>query len=115
MARPLGVWGCPPGLPVELEAIQSAGSSPAGPSRRYAASEADRVEVLSGVIDGVATGTPISLLKDADSSKYDALKATYRGVMRITRTTQNTAVAITVGVGVQALGKQPLSSSWSPG
>ena len=52
------VEGCPPGLPVELEAIQEAldrrrpGQSRLVTPRR----EADRVEVLSGVIDGVATG-----------------------------------------------------------
>ncbi len=39
--------------------------------------EEDRVEILSGIFDGVTTGTPISMLvvnKDAKSSAYDALR-----------------------------------------
>jgi chorismate synthase len=40
-------------------------------------SEADRVEILSGIFEGKSTGTPISMLvwnSDAKSSAYDALK-----------------------------------------
>jgi chorismate synthase len=44
-------------------------------------SEADRVEILSGIFEGKSTGTPISMLvwnSDAKSSAYDALKNTPR-------------------------------------
>ncbi|MCK5661010.1 MAG: chorismate synthase, partial [Methanosarcinales archaeon] len=44
-------------------------------------SEADRVEILSGIFEGKTTGTPISMMvwnKDADSSKYEDLKDTPR-------------------------------------
>lgn len=43
--------------------------------------EKDRVEILSGVFNGVTTGTPVFLLirnKDMDSSEYEAIKHLYR-------------------------------------
>ncbi len=43
--------------------------------------ESDKVQILSGVFNGKTTGTPICLLvfnKDADSSKYDAIKDLFR-------------------------------------
>src|SRR5688500_8506888 len=77
------VEGCPAGLPLATEDIQrqldrrrtgqSSVTTPRG--------EADRVEVLSGVFEGVTTGAPISLItynKDADSSKYDNLRDVFR-------------------------------------
>ncbi|MBP6573834.1 MAG: chorismate synthase [Flavobacteriales bacterium] len=77
------VDGCPAGLPLDLEAVQveldrrRPGSTPLGTARN----EADKVEVLSGVFEGVTLGTPIGfLLRNADgkSSDYDALKNVYR-------------------------------------
>src|SRR5688500_1609605 len=77
------VEGCPAGLPLATEDIQrqldrrrtgqSSVTTPRG--------EADRVEVLSGVFEGVTTGAPISLItynKDADSSKYEPLRDVFR-------------------------------------
>jgi len=75
--------GCPPGLPLEPEAIQRAldrrrpGQSRLTTQRK----EADTVELLSGIFEGRATGTPISLLihnKDARSRDYDHLKDRFR-------------------------------------
>ncbi|MBX6341634.1 MAG: chorismate synthase, partial [Thermomicrobiaceae bacterium] len=43
--------------------------------------EQDRVQILSGVFEGRTTGAPISLItynKDADSSKYDAIRDLFR-------------------------------------
>lgn len=43
--------------------------------------ETDRVEILSGVFEGMSTGTPVSMLvwnSDARSSAYDAIKDTPR-------------------------------------
>ncbi len=43
--------------------------------------EGDRVEILSGFIDGVTTGAPIGIIirnSDMDSSKYDDLKNLFR-------------------------------------
>ncbi len=75
--------GCPAGLPLSEADIQEKldrrrpGTGACVSARR----EEDRVEILSGVFEGVTTGTPISLLirnHDADPSAYYALKDVYR-------------------------------------
>jgi chorismate synthase len=77
------VDGCPPGLPLDLEAIQAdldrrrPGQSRITTQRR----EEDVVEVLSGVFEGVTTGTPIAMLvrnADARSKDYSELRELYR-------------------------------------
>lgn len=77
------VDGCPAGLRVDLEVVQHEldrrrpGSTSLGTTRN----EADKVEFLSGLQDGVTLGTPIAfLLRNTDprSSDYDALKDVYR-------------------------------------
>ena len=71
--------GCPAGLPITESEIQKEvdkrkpGVSVASTTR----AEADKVEVLSGVFNGVATGAPLCLLirnKDADSSQYEKMR-----------------------------------------
>ncbi|MCB1958406.1 MAG: chorismate synthase, partial [Rhodocyclaceae bacterium] len=58
------VDGCPPGLPISEAEIQAEldrrkpGTSRHVTQRR----EPDTVEILSGVFEGVTTGTPIALL-----------------------------------------------------
>ncbi len=68
--------GCPAGLPVTEEDIQrevdkrKPGASVTA-TRRV---EAEKVEVLSGIFNGITTGAPICLLiwnKDVDSSEYE--------------------------------------------
>lgn len=55
--------GCPAGVPLSLEKIQSEldrrkpGQSSVTTSRK----EEDRVEVLSGIFEGITTGAPIGL------------------------------------------------------
>ena len=75
--------GCPAGLGLDLQAIQNEldlrrpGSTPMGTARK----ENDRVEWLSGLLDGVTLGTPIGFLirnTDVKSSDYDHLKDAYR-------------------------------------
>lgn len=75
--------GCPAGLPVDVAAVQAAlnrrrpGQSVLTTPRM----EADRVEWLSGIYEGVTTGTPIAFLlrnEDARSRDYEAMKAAYR-------------------------------------
>lgn len=70
------VDGCPSGLPLTEEDIQREvdkrrpGASLAD-TRRI---EEDKIEILSGVFNGVTTGAPICLLvwnKDVDSSEYE--------------------------------------------
>lgn len=77
------VDGCPPGLPLTEEAIQvfldkrRPGQSKYTTQRR----EADTVEILSGVFEGITTGTPIGLLirnTDQRESDYDSLKSLFR-------------------------------------
>ncbi|MDD3222594.1 MAG: chorismate synthase [Clostridia bacterium] len=77
------VDGCPAGLPLSEEDIQiflnrrKPGQSPYSTPR----SEADQVEILSGVFDGKTTGTPISMMvwnKTARSSDYSEIASYYR-------------------------------------
>lgn len=77
------VDGCPPRIPFELETIQREldrrrpGQSSIVSQRK----EADRVEVFSGVLDGLTLGTPILMMvrnEDARSRDYDEMREKYR-------------------------------------
>ncbi|HII93735.1 MAG TPA: chorismate synthase, partial [Methanosarcina sp.] len=77
------VDGLPAGLPFSEVDIQKEldrrrpGQSEVSTPRH----EADRVEILSGIFEGMSTGTPVSMLiwnSDARSSAYDAIKDTPR-------------------------------------
>lgn len=77
------VDGCPPGLALSAEQIQpfldkrKPGQSKYTTQRR----EADSVEILSGVFEGLTTGTPIALLirnSDQRSSDYNEIKDLFR-------------------------------------
>lgn len=76
------VDGCPPGIPLEPEDIQcdldkrKPGKQLTSPRR-----EPDRVEILSGVFNGLTTGTPVSMIvynKDVRSRDYDEISKLYR-------------------------------------
>ena len=71
--------GCPAGLPVTEEDIQreldkrKPGVSIAATKRV----EEDKIEIFSGIFNGVTTGAPVCLLiwnKDVDSSEYEKTK-----------------------------------------
>jgi chorismate synthase len=75
--------GCPPGLPLSAADLQpdldrrKPGTSRHVTQRR----EADEVEILSGVYEGVTTGTPVALLirnTDQRSKDYENLLDTFR-------------------------------------
>ncbi|KTC77016.1 chorismate synthase [Legionella brunensis] len=77
------VDGCPPGLALTPEDIQpfldkrKPGQSKYTTQRR----EEDKVEILSGVFEGLTTGTPIALLiknSDQRSSDYEDIKDLFR-------------------------------------
>ena len=77
------VDGCPPGLPLDTADMQTdlnrrkPGTSRFTTQRR----EADEVRILSGVFEGVTTGTPIGLLienTDQKSKDYSNIKDTFR-------------------------------------
>ena len=77
------VDGCPPGLALAEADIQvELDRRRPGTSRHVTQrQETDAVEILSGVFEGVTTGTPIALLirnVDARSKDYSAIKDTFR-------------------------------------
>ncbi|MCT0224514.1 chorismate synthase [Synechococcus sp. CS-1328] len=77
------VDGCPPRLPLDLEAIQAEldrrkpGQSRITTPRK----EEDRVEILSGLLDGVTLGTPIAMVvrnKDQRPGDYNEMAVAFR-------------------------------------
>lgn len=75
--------GCPSRLPITEEEIQlELDRRRPGQSRIVTQrQEGDRIEILSGVVDGLTLGTPIALLvrnQDARSRDYDEMKNKYR-------------------------------------
>ncbi|RSF02987.1 chorismate synthase [Achromobacter aegrifaciens] len=77
------VDGCPPGLSLDASDIQlELDRRRPGTSRHVTQrQEADQVEILSGVYEGVTTGTPIGLLirnTDARSKDYSNIADTFR-------------------------------------
>lgn len=77
------VDGCPPRLTLDLAAIQfDLDRRRPGQSRLTTQrSEADTVEILSGIADGITLGTPIAMMvrnTDARSDAYDHLREVYR-------------------------------------
>ncbi len=77
------VDGCPPGMPLEVSDIQAELDRRRPGTSRHVTQrqEADAVEILSGVFEGVTTGAPIGLLirnQDARSKDYSAITDTFR-------------------------------------
>jgi len=77
------VDGCPPRLPIDEALVQRdldrrrPGQSALTTPRQ----EADRVEILSGVFEGLTLGTPIGMLvrnKDARPQAYDEMREVFR-------------------------------------
>ena len=85
MARGSGssIDGCPPRLPVvEADVQRELDRRRPGQSRIVSQrNEDDRVEILSGVLDGLTLGTPIAMLirnTDTRGKDYDAIARAYR-------------------------------------
>ena len=75
--------GCPAGLPISPERIQPFMDrrKPGQTSYSTPRKESDQVEILSGVFEGMTTGTPISLLirnTNQHSGDYSAISEIYR-------------------------------------
>jgi chorismate synthase len=75
--------GCPPRLPLSVLDIQAelARRRPGVQAHASSRREPDQVEILSGVLDGLTTGTPISLIiynRDVKSQDYDDLRLVFR-------------------------------------
>lgn len=77
------VDGCPPGLELSIEDLQTDLDRRKPGTSRYTTQrrEADEVKILSGVFEGKTTGTPIGLLienGDQRSQDYGNIKDTFR-------------------------------------
>jgi len=75
--------GCPPQLPLSPAAVSAELSRrrPGVQAHATTRREPDQVEILSGVFEGLTTGTPISLIirnRDVRSQDYDALREVFR-------------------------------------
>ena len=75
--------GCPPGVQIDLAEVQAEldRRRPGQSSITTQRGEADRVEVLSGIHEGVTLGTPIALMvrnADARPEAYEHLRELYR-------------------------------------
>jgi chorismate synthase len=75
--------GCPPGLEIDVNAIQLALARrrPGQSNLTTQRNEQDQIQILSGVFEGKSTGAPIGFMienNDQRSADYDALKDVYR-------------------------------------
>jgi chorismate synthase len=75
--------GCPPCLPLNAADLEEelARRRPGVQAHATPRREPDQVEILSGVFEGLTTGTPISLIihnRDVRSRDYDALREVFR-------------------------------------
>ena len=82
-AMGLIVDGCPPGLPLEETVIQEELDKRKPGQMKYSSSrkEPDQVQILSGAMDGITTGSPIGMAvfnRDAKSEAYDPIKSLFR-------------------------------------
>ena len=77
------VDGCPPRLPLDEAVIQAMldRRRPGGSSASTGRKEPDKALILSGVFDGLTTGTPIMIMihnRDADPKAYEHLAGVHR-------------------------------------
>lgn len=77
------IVGCPAGVKIDLDFIQKelARRKPGQSKITTQRKEEDQVEILSGVFDGISTGTPIALLirnKDQKSKDYSHIANSFR-------------------------------------
>lgn len=75
--------GCPAGVPIDLDFIQSelARRKPGQSKITTQRQEEDEVEILSGVFEGLSTGTPIGMIirnKDQKSKDYSHIADKFR-------------------------------------
>ena len=77
------VDGCPSGLPLSEQDVQAEldRRKPGQSTYTTPRKESDKVHILSGVFEGMTTGTPISMLvwnRDVDSKAYESIKDVFR-------------------------------------
>lgn len=106
------VDGVPPCIPLTEADLQHDLDRRRHGTSRYTTQrrEPDQVKILSGVFEGVTTGTSIGLLienTDQRSQDYSAIKDVFRPAMPITPTNKNTVCAIIAAVDVLPPAKPP--------
>ena len=106
------VDGVPPSIPLTEADLQHDLDRRRPGTSRYTTQrrEPDQVKILSGVFEGVTTGTSIGLLienTDQRSQDYSAIKDVFRPAMPITPTNKNTVCAIIAAVDVLPPAKPP--------
>ncbi len=112
------VDGCPPRLPLDLDAIQ-AELDRRRPGQSWLVSqrkEADRVEILSGVLDGVTLGTPIAMVirnQDARGKDYEEIAGAYRPSHADFTYDAKYGIRAVAGAGARARARRP--GGWRPG
>ena len=82
-AMGLIIDGCPPGLALDEPVIQEELDKRKPGQMAYSSSrkEPDQVQILSGTMDGITTGSPIGMAvynRDAQSKAYDPIKRLFR-------------------------------------
>lgn len=75
--------GVPAGVSIDIDAIQSELNrrKPGKSAMETGRKESDRVEILSGVFEGLSTGTPIAMViynEDQKSKDYESIKHIFR-------------------------------------
>lgn len=109
------VDGVPPGIPLTEADLQHDLDRRRPGTSRYTTQrrEPDQVRILSGVFEGVTTGTSIGLIienTDQRSQDYSAIKDVFRPGMPTTPTNRNTAYATIAAVAVLRRVKPPCAS-----
>lgn len=112
------VDGVPPGIPLTEADLQHDLDRRRPGTSRYTTQrrEPDQVKILSGVFEGVTTGTSIGLLienTDQRSQDYGAIKDLFRPAMRITPTNKSMVYA-TIVAAVAPPPAKP-RCAWRPG
>lgn len=103
--------GCPPGMPLCEADLQGDLDRRRPGTSKYATQrqESDQVKILSGVFEGVTTGTSIGLLienEDQKSKDYSAIKDLFGPRMQITPTNRSTASATIGAAAGHRLGRR---------
>ena len=112
------VDGVPPGIPLTEAELQHDLDRRRPGTSRYTTQrrEPDQVKILSGVFEGVTTGTSIGLLienTDQRSQDYSAIRTFSVQAMPITPTNKNTVCAIIAAAGALPPAKPPCA--WRQG
>jgi chorismate synthase len=102
--------GCPPGMPLAEEDLQGDLDRRKPGTSKYATQrqESDQVKILSGVFEGLTTGTSIGLMienEDQKSKDYSAIKDLFRPAHADTPIRKSMASGTIAAADVHRLGR----------